>query len=106
MANDFCEYAPVTPSPFGFGAMSAAVLAGLTFSGYGLSNTAQIGSVHISGSSTSLVYAGEHYQVVSELDIEDLQYFSAFNSGMAKASKDIPGYFFDVLNDDFESFLA
>lgn len=105
MADNFCEYVPATPSPLGFSAMSAVLLAGLTFSGHGLSNTTQYDNVHLSGSSR-LIYASEQIRMVTAQDVEDLQYFSAFSVGMSKSSQDIPGYFFDVLNDDFESFLA
>lgn len=110
MTNIFCEYAPGTPSPYNVGAMSAAILLGLglSFSGQGVSSTSQLASVHISGSGAGhrLVYSGENLHMVSEQNIKDLQSFSSFSLGISNTSSEVPEYFFDVLNEDFESFLA
>lgn len=107
MSEEICEYIPTLPSPFSAGSLSAVLLAGLTLSGqWNPDASAHIDRIHVSGQEHRLVYSHDALTVVPEQDVDTLKTFSAFSLGIAKASADIPGYFFDVLEEDFESFLA
>ncbi|ACH40558.1 hypothetical protein Gbem_3566 [Citrifermentans bemidjiense Bem] len=100
------ESHPMLPSPFCVGALGAALLSGLTVSGSGMMNTAGVHQLQVSGASQFVYYAGNRVAVIQQQDYEDIGIFANFSLGISKQSADVPGYFFDILHDEFDSLLA
>lgn len=101
-----CEFYPMLPSPFSAGSLGVALLAGLTLSGYGSEQTAHVKQMEISGASHVIYLSRERLAVVPQQDLDDLGLFSRFALSISKQSVEVPNYFFDVLEEDFESLLA
>ena len=106
MAARACEYYPMLPSPFSAGAMGAAIFTGLIVSGSGALTMPAVHQVQVSGASQLVYYAENRVAVVPQQDYDDVAVFANFSLGMSKSSNDVPGYFFDILQEDFESLLA
>lgn len=101
-----CEYYPALPSPFTAGSLGAVLLVGLSLSGYGSQQTSHVKQLEISGAAHVAYVSRESLSIVPQQDLEDLRLFSQFSLGISRGTRDIPDYFFEVLEEEFESLLA
>ena len=107
MSSRVCEYIPTLPSVFCCGALPAVFLAGVTLSGHSFrDNYGHYSEISTSVSGHRLVLSEGYLEVISEQDAQDLKTFSEFSLGISSSSENVPGYFFDVLEEEFESILA
>ena len=105
MTATACEYYPLLPSPFNAGALGAALLVGLTFSAQTIyQSPAQ--QIQVSGSTHVISIAENKASVVPRQDIDDIEVFANFSLHLSRLNHDVPAYFLDVLQEDFESLLA